>query len=285
MMIVRRILWIGLFASSLSIATCSNGLAQGKLGVAREIVEQLARKFSKEVSDEGVEKLTARVQAVLVRTGDEGAEAIQRIGPRAVGILESSGDEITSAAKLLAKHGDEAIEVLNSPVRRSLLASFGDDAGEVLVKHGVVAEKVLTASGAPAAKALVNLSSQNARRLVMLADDAVTAKLASNPDLLALFARFGDRAMDFVWRNKLALSTGTVLAAFLANPEPFLDGTLQLAESGLDSLTTNVAKPIAEKIGSNTQWTLVLLAAILCGSLLFFFRKPRKNQEASPKTE
>jgi hypothetical protein len=46
-----------------------------------------------------------------------------------------------------------------------------------------------------------------------------------------------------------------------------------------------VAKPIAEKIGSNTQWTLVLLAAILCGSLLFFFRKPRKNQEASPKTE
>lgn len=284
MMIVRKILWIGLFASSLSIATCSTTLAQGKLGVARELVEQLARKFSKEVSDEGVEKLTARVQAVLVRTGDEGAEAIQRIGPRAVGILESSGDEITSAAKLLAKHGDEAIEVLNSPVRRSLLATLGDDAGEVLVKHGVVAEKVLTASGTPAAKALVNLSSQNARRLVMLADDAGTATLASNTDLLALFARYGDRAMDFVWRNKLALSTGTVLAAFLANPEPFLDGTLQLAESGFDSLTTNVAKPIAEKIGNNTQWTLVLLAALLCGSLLIYFRKPRETPETTSKS-
>jgi len=72
-----------------------------------------------------------------------------------------------------------------------------------LVKLGVVAEKVLTASGAPAAKALANLSSQNARRLVMLADDAGTATLASNTDLLALFARYGDRAMDFVWRNKL----------------------------------------------------------------------------------
>lgn len=254
----------------------SYAVAQGKLGIAKEVVEQLAKKFSKEVSEEGVEKLTARVQGVLARTGDEGIEAIEKVGPRAVNLLESSGDEIASAAKLLAKHGDEAIEVLDSPVRRGLLATLGDDAGEALVKHGVVAEKVLASTGAPAARALTNLSSQNARRLVMLSDDAATAKLASNPEVMGVLTRYGDKAMDFIWRNKLALSTASVLAAFIANPEPFLDGTLQLAETGLESISTNVAKPIAEKIGANTQWTLVLLFATLCGAALFAWRSLRK---------
>lgn len=254
----------------------SHAVAQGKLGIAKEVVEQLAKKFSKEVSEEGVEKLTARVQSVLARTGDEGIEAIEKVGPRAVNLLESSGDEIAAAAKLLAKHGDEAIEVLDSPIRRGLLATLGDDAGEALVKHGVVAEKVLSTAGAPAARALTNLSSQNARRLVMLSDDAATAKLASNPDVMGVLTRYGDKAMDFIWRNKLALSTASVLAAFVANPEPFLDGTLQLAETGLETISTNVAKPIAEKIGANTQWTLVLLFATLCAATLFAWRSLRK---------
>ena len=261
--------------SCLTLFPC-NAAAQGKLGIAKEVVEQLAKKFSKEVSEEGVEKLTAKVQSVLARTGDEGIEAIDTVGPRAVNLLESSGDEIASAAKLLAKHGDEAIEVLDSPVRRGLLATLGDDAGEALVKHGVVAEKVLSASGAPAARALTNLSSQNARRLVMLSDDAATAKIASNPDVMGVLSRYGDKAMDFIWRNKLALSTASVLAAFIANPEPFLDGTLQLAETGLETISTNVAKPIAEKIGANTQWTLVLIVATLCAAILFAWRSLRK---------
>ena len=278
-----RLLTAILICSCLTLFPC-NAVAQGKLGIAKEVVEQLAKKFSKEVSEEGLEKLTAKVQSVLARTGDEGIEAIEKVGPRAVKLLESSGDEIASAAKLLAKHGDEAIEVLDSPVRRGLLATLGDDAAEALVKHGVVAEKILTASGAPAARALTNLSSQNARRLVMLSDDAATAKIASSPDVLGVLTRYGDKAMDFIWRNKLALSTASVLAAFIANPEPFLDGTLQLAETGLETISTNVAKPIAEKIGANTQWTLVLIFATLCAAILLawrFLRKPTKPSAPS----
>jgi hypothetical protein len=42
----------------LCITLPSHAVAQGKLGIAKEVVEQLAKKFSKEVSEEGVEKLT-----------------------------------------------------------------------------------------------------------------------------------------------------------------------------------------------------------------------------------
>ena len=41
--------------------------------------------------------------------------------------------------------------------------------------------------------------------------------------------RYGDRAMDFVWRHKGTLAVGTVLASFLTDPAPFLDGSRDLA--------------------------------------------------------
>ena len=65
---------IRLLASSiLAICiVCNPGAcwAQGKITLARELVEQLARKFSKEVADEGTERLTARVQTVLAQAGE-----------------------------------------------------------------------------------------------------------------------------------------------------------------------------------------------------------------------
>ena len=68
----------------------SNLWAQGSVTVAKELAEQLIRRFSKEVADEGVEKLTTRVQAVLVQSGDDALRAIEKGGKRALRILEGS---------------------------------------------------------------------------------------------------------------------------------------------------------------------------------------------------
>jgi hypothetical protein len=68
----------------------NSALAQGKAALAREAAEQLIRRFSKEVADEGVEKLTVRVQSVLANSGDDVLEVIQKGGPRALRILEDS---------------------------------------------------------------------------------------------------------------------------------------------------------------------------------------------------
>ena len=56
-------------------------------------------------------------------------------------------------------------------------------------------------------------------------------------ELLAVIERHGDRAMDFVWRHKGALTISTILATFLAEPEVFLGGGRELMSEAAQELT------------------------------------------------
>ncbi|MBU6386000.1 MAG: hypothetical protein KGS49_08695 [Planctomycetes bacterium] len=255
--------------------------AQGKAALAKEVAEQLIRRFSKEVADEGVEKLTARVQSVMASAGDDVFKVIEKGGPRALRILEGSGADGAISARLLSKYGDEAIGALESPVRLGMVREFGEEAGEALIKHGVVAEKLIASAGSPAVGAMKQLTDQSVRRMAMLADEPSTAALAKSSDLLGVVGRYGDRAMDFVWRNKLTLAGGTALAAFVANPEPFLDGTRQLVENTVESVATNVGKPIAQQLGDAKQWTWRILA--IAAMLILFWGWKTRGSRRSPK--
>ncbi len=81
--------------------------------------------------------------------------------------------------------------------------------------------------------------------------------------------------MEFVWKNKGALLFGTALAAFLANPEPFIDGTKDLA-----TVAANVAlEPLAKEIGSRTNWTVTIFAlASACLAYMAFKQWIRKSR-------
>jgi hypothetical protein len=162
-----------------------------------------------------------------------------------------------------------------------MVREFGEEAGEVLIKHGVVAEKLIASAGSPAVGAMKQLTDQSVRRMAMLADEPSTAALAKSSDLLSVVGRYGDRAMDFVWRNKLTLAGGTALAAFVANPEPFLDGTRQLVENTVESVATNVGKPIAEQLGDAKQWTWRILA--IAAMLILFWGWKTRGSRRIPK--
>ena len=55
--------------------------------------------------------------------------------------------------------------------------------------------------------------------------DGELAQAGRHPEVLGVIAKHGDGAADFLWRNKGTLAGGAALTAFLADPEPFLDGT------------------------------------------------------------
>src|SRR5947208_3262448 len=78
---------------------------------------------------------------------------------------------------------------------------------------------------------------RGARRRAILAEDHTLATLGRTGDVLAVVGRHGDRALDFVWRHKGALAVGAVLAEFLADPAPFLDGTRRLVVGAADAVT------------------------------------------------
>ncbi len=265
-----------LFAASVVFALFGAGNAHGQVPtkVARETVEMLVRKFGKEVVEEGPEILARQIDTVVARLGDDGLAAIQKVGPRAIRWLDEAGEAAPQVARWVSKHGDEAAWVVANPSRLAVAKRLGDDAVEAMIKLGEPAETILSVGGAAAGQAAVKLAPRQGRQLAMLASDAADSALVKNEALMATVGKYGDRAMDFVWKNKGALAVGTTLAVFLADPEPFLDGTRSLAEI---AASTAVA-PIARGIATGTNWTLIGLAVLGIGTLFYLLRRRRLHR-------
>lgn len=245
--------------------------AQVSSQVARETAEYVLRTFGKEAADQGLDSLTRQIDNIIAKYGDDAVQAVRKVGPRALRVVDDAGAEGLASVRLLARYGDSGLWVAGDPQRLKLFTQFGDDAAEAMIRHGAVAEPLLKSVGQPAAEALRTLSTQSGRRLAMLADQGDLARIGRTPELMGVVARYGDQAMDFIWKNKGALAVGGTLAAFLADPAPFLDGTRQLAQVAADQ----VVAPVAREIGRNTNWTLLGLVAILLAAGYVFWRSRR----------
>ena len=263
--------WL-LILLALTVCACagSNGFAQSKAAMARELVEFVSRRFGKEVAEEGSEVLTRKVESLLVKYGDEVGEAVRKVGPRSIQLLDDAAAEgVQQSARLLAKHGDEAIWVVGNQSRRAIAAKLGDDAAEAMIKHGEIAEPVLEMAGQSAAAALRNVSTKSGRQIKMMMDQGDLIKIGRTSELMNVVGKYGDNAMSFVWKNKGALLVGTALAAFLADPEPFINGTKDLA-----TVAANVAiEPLAKEIGIRTNWTITICALAIASMTYLAFKQ------------
>jgi hypothetical protein len=98
-----------------------------------------------------------------------------------------------------------------------------------------------------------------------------------------VIARHGDQACEFIWRNKGALAVGTTLTAFVANPEPFINGTEKLAATVADA----AVKPLAVGVAENTNWTVIVVMVTvmiaIAGYLAVRTRRIPASREPSAK--
>lgn len=227
-------------AFSLAIGTASPVQAN-----PARVARTLLMKGGKEASENAVSALARRIGTVERRHGARGVQAVERGGTRALETIETlgkSGGDADLAVRLFARHGDDALRITANPRAMNLVRAHGDDAARAIVRHPGVAEDVIGAHGRAGVDALAALSGRNARRLGMLADDGALAASGRADDLLRTIVRYGDAGMDFLWRHKGVLAGGAVLAAFLNDPEPFIDGSAQL----VDSMGEHVAAPVID---------------------------------------
>jgi len=247
---------------------------------AREAAEFVMQKFGLTAAKEGTETLARRLTTAAARHGEEVFAAVRRVGPKALTLADEAGEQAPRALRLLSRHGeDAAVWVLKRPKGMSLLSRFGDDAAEVLVKHKGLAEPVLEQVGAPAVKALGAVGSQGGRRLAMMAEGGELAALGHSPEVMDVIARYGDPAMDFIWRHKGPLAVGTTLTAFLANPKPFIDGTTHLAGTVGDAVVKPVIQETAQAV-SWLVWTLLVFVVVVpAGGVYLAVRHPKEAGE------
>ncbi|HJT35753.1 MAG TPA: hypothetical protein VJ783_27235 [Pirellulales bacterium] len=234
---------------------------------AREAAEFVLRNFGKEAEEQGLQTLTQKIESLGLRYGDDAVAAVKKVGPRTFRYVDEAGENGLQSVKLLARYGDDAVWVVAKKDRLALFARYGDDAAEAMMKHGKIAEPLIGSLGKPAAGVLKTVSRQNGRRLAIMAEDGTLKKIGRTDELLRVLGKYGDRGMDFVWRNKGALAVATVLTAFLANPQPFIDGTADLTSSVAEGIGT----PLATEVGRSANWTLVLpMLAATIGVFLAF---------------
>ncbi|HTF57818.1 MAG TPA: hypothetical protein VK661_11355 [Planctomycetota bacterium] len=204
---------------------------------ARELLDFLRTRFAREVAEEGAERLEMRFAKISEKWADDAFKAARRVGPRIA--LDAVDRHGAAGVKILARWGDDGARLLateSTPTLR-VFRALGDDGIEMMVRrHGTM----------------------TAARLPELAP-AIAASGRSR-DLLAVLERYGDRACNFLWRNKGVVFTGAVLAAFLANPEPYLNGVKKI-----------VAEPLGH-IASATNWTLVFVAATALAAAVALIR-------------
>ena len=202
--------------------------AQVKAKAAREAAEMLFERFGVKVG-RSVPELTARIEGMAARYGDEAIVAMRKGGPSAFGLVEAAGADGAKAVRVLVAHGEQgASRVLSRPTAMKQYLRFGDDAANVLVRHPGVAEPLVERSGMQAVKALGSIDPRNGRRLAMLMDGEL-ANAGRHPELLGVVAKHGGGAVNFLWQNKGTLAGGAALVVFLADPEPFLNGTRDIA--------------------------------------------------------
>lgn len=221
---------------ALASLACPQSAAARK--AAKEIVETFAR--------EAIERAEPRVAALIDAYGDDVARVLRRVGAPGVGALEKHG---AAGLRILSRWGDDGVRLLASEGDEAvrLLATHGDEAVGFMIRHPGVGRDLLGHFGKQALKP--ELSTESVILLNRLAEPIKAS--GRSEAILDVVERFGDRACQFLWRHKGTIFAAAVLASFLADPQPYIDGVKQLV--------VEPASRAAEGAVERTNWTLVFL--------------------------
>lgn len=248
----------------------------GPAGTAiRETAEFILTKFGKGAAGQTVEEVTEAAAKVVAKHGDEALPLLRNSGHAGFTALKEAGENAPDVIKLYARKGDDAIWVISEPKKLAIFIKHGDSAADALLKHPGIADSLIGRYGDEAVGALNSVSRQSAQRLSMVADDGLLTATPRSKELLLVVRQYGDEAMDFIWKNKGSLAVVAVLGTFLADPQTYISGAKEL-----------VVSPLVEPIARSTNWTLIIAGGLLIVFLPFIARSIMKARTAmkNPKT-
>jgi hypothetical protein len=241
---------------------------------AREAAEAIFAKFGKGAAGQTVEEIASTTTRTVAKHGDGALPLLRKSGHAGFTALESAGDKAPSVIKLYARKGDEAIWVISEPKKLSIFLKHGDSAADALLKHPGIADTLIGRYGDNAVGALNSISRQSAQRLNIVADEGLLQASSRSSELLPVIRRYGDEAMDFIWKNKGALAVASVLASFLADPQVYIAGAKDL-----------IVNPLVAPIAMGTNWTLIIAGLLIVGFLPLIGRRIVKARAEIKKAQ
>jgi hypothetical protein len=242
-------------------ALCAQSAAARQ--AAREVVEAFGR--------EAIEAAEPRVARLVELYGEEAAGVLRKVGPPGVHVLEQYG---APGLRILGRWGEEGMRLLavEGEAAVASLARYGDGAVELMIRHPGVGRDLVDRFGSMVLR--THLSTDR-----MIALDRLAGPIENSgrsAEIFRVVETYGDRACDFLWRNKGTIFAASVLAAFLHDPKPYLDGVRELV--------VQPASQVAQGAVARTNWTLVVLAGGAAAALWLGLRwgwRPRLSGRRS----
>ena len=260
----KRITMFLLFAALLPV---TSAVANPPAIVIREVAEYLMKKSSG-LAAKGAQAVTSQVTDAVTRCGPDALPFLRKAGPDGLQILDNAGANAPDVIKLVLKRGDDVVHVISKPRNLTIFVKHGDNAIDALAKHPGLAEDLIERFGSSGATAMTKVSRVNAQHLAILAKKDPVMAAGQADQLLKIVGKYGDNAAEFIWKNKVVLASTTVLAAFLADPEPYLNGAKDLASAGVKAAT-----PVVASWGNSiAQSTLTMFVVSL---VVLYFVGPR----------
>ena len=240
--------------------------------VVRETAEMVLKQSGKRASREMLEQTVRQLDAIALRCGPESIAVIRKHGSAAYRLFKEVGEEAgPDLVRTLQRYGDDALRIGQTAAGRRVLINGSSDAIRAVARHSDAVIPLIQRHGEDGARALSQVNAQNGRRLVHLANSR-TFPEQNLHELMGVVERHGDRAMDFIWRNKGALAVGATLVTFNRNPQPFIDGTAILVESGFKAVVRTVATAV-QTAASKVRWNLWIPVVIGLFGLKFISRR------------
>ena len=260
-----------LIAVIVTTSFCNSGYAgavsaSGK--IAREIGEKLADQMGNKASREFVETTSVQLEKIASKCGNESLDVIEKHGIVALRVFQNAGDDAGPyLVNAIRAYGDDAIRVAQTAEGRSILRSGSETTIRAVARHTDAVIPLIRIYGDDGAQALTQLSPANGRRLIQMVDEKSLAS-GDIQKLMETVGKYGDNAMDYIWRHRKVLATATLLAAFVNDPEPYLKGLKPLVEV--------VATPLGktgEIIAKSVNWNLWVGVVLMFAGLWFLFKR------------
>ncbi len=272
--IAMRYLALPFIGICLIFASATPAGAGPASSAVRETAEFILTKFGKGAAGQRVEEVTDAAAKIVAKHGDEALPLLRNSGHAGFTALKEAGENAPDVIKLYARKGNEAIWVISEPKKLAIFIKHGDSAADALLKHPGIADTLIGRYGDEAVGALNTVSRQNAQRLSMVADDGLLAATPRSKELLPVIRQYGDEAMDFIWKNKGSLAVASVLGTFLADPQTYISGAKEL-----------IVSPVVEPIATSTNWTLIIAGVLIVVFLPFIARSVMKARRAMNSTK
>ena len=256
---IRNLIALTLLSLFLFVVPSANAVSGGTL--ISETAEFIFSKFGRGVAGQTVKEITETTTKAATRYGNDVLPFLRSSGHAGFRALKEAGEKAPEVIKLYSRKGDESIWIVTNPKKLDIFVKHGDSAADALLKHPNIADSLVRSYGKNAAGALNSISRRSAQRLSIVANGGLLTAYARSSELLDVIRKYGEAAMDFIWKHKGALTVTAVLGSFLANPEAYITGAKNL-----------IADSLVDCIAKNINWTLIL-AGILTIAFLPFIAK------------